>query len=135
MLRPSASSGDQPKSSAAAGFHSVTISSRSITITAAGLISTREAEYSRCRSTSAKRRAFWIANPDVGRDRCEQARVVLAEPSLLLDALDADHADRLAADEDRHPRYDREACRGSSTRRAALSGSGEAARVSAGSGR
>ena len=41
-------------------------------------------------------------NTDVGGDRREQASVSLAEAPLLLDALDADRADRLAADENRH---------------------------------
>jgi hypothetical protein len=39
---------------------------------------------------------------DVRGDRREQPRVGLAEPAFLLDALDADHPDRRAADEDRH---------------------------------
>ena len=39
---------------------------------------------------------------DVGGDGCEQAGVGLSEAPLLLDALDADRADRLAPDEDRH---------------------------------
>ena len=34
-----------------------------MTTTAAGLISTSDSKYSRCRSTSANRRAFWIATP------------------------------------------------------------------------
>ena len=38
---------------------------------------------------------------DVGRDRGEQANISFSEPTFLLDALDADHADRLLSDEDR----------------------------------
>ena len=39
---------------------------------------------------------------DVGGDGGEEARVGLAEPAFLLDALDADYADRPVAGEDRH---------------------------------
>src|SRR5262249_41296594 len=52
-----------PKSSAAAGFQSVTRSSASMTITAAGLMATSDSRYWRCRSTSENRGAFWIATP------------------------------------------------------------------------
>jgi hypothetical protein len=41
-------------------------------------------------------------NADVGRDRRQQAGVGFAEPALLIDALDADYADRRVANEDRH---------------------------------
>ena len=41
---------------------------------------------------------------DVGGERREQARVRVAEPALALHALDADHADRRVADDDRDAR-------------------------------
>ncbi len=41
------------------------------------------------------------SDTDVGRDRGEQAHVSFSESAFLLDALDADHADRLLADQDR----------------------------------
>src|SRR5213078_452603 len=39
--------------------------------------------------------------PDVRRDRREQAHVGLAEPAVLVDALDADRPDRPVPDQDR----------------------------------
>ena len=63
IWRPTASSAVCPNSSAAAGFQPVTRSSASMTTTATGLISTSDSKCSRCRSTSANRRAFWIAPP------------------------------------------------------------------------
>ena len=49
---------------------------------------------SRASCASANRRAFWIRDPDVRRDRRQQPRVALAVASGFLDALHADHADR-----------------------------------------
>ena len=73
-----------------------------MTTTAAGLIATSDSKYWRWRSTSENRRAFWIATPTLAAIVASRRESVFAEPAFLLDALDADDADRRVADEDRH---------------------------------